>query len=161
MDKWAQGFSEKLKARLKEKQLTDAKFIEVQGIKKNKGPSLWEAVKVAIDKKCAALNAEMGEEIVIAEHPNSKSTVIRATLGIGSYSANIQFDPDRDSLYWQAEHGTPNGRYDLVVNDYGTCQFEESEKKPLREPRNSPDSIAETIIATLLLSKSDFGKAIR
>ena len=149
---WQKDIAAKVK-RQQEKQKSDsAKFIETQRIKKEFGPTLWQAVLDEAESSCVTINRQVGNDVVAEDSSPPNSMVFRNTNHPGR-QLSAKFDPEKALLLWKVEGlpsgATAGGQYEVAVdNRDGKAKF--YAQGPRGEPLFAPDSSASDIVKQMM-----------
>ncbi len=106
MSDWSEKMASKLKKKSERQNTSDAKFVELQRIKREIGPKLMAAVKSDLASEVKALNVEMGQEIVTLEITPASEISIRANLESGVQFLRAEFEAESGHLTWRRRDGS-------------------------------------------------------
>jgi hypothetical protein len=144
MTEWSKGMAAKLRRRKWEVERRDAKFIELQRLREDEGPRLWQEVQNLISQEGNALCAEMEEDFLAAKSDSPTEMTVTADMTEGPRTCKVIFYPLPGKLTWKRENGS-NGTFELAVGKNGKLWFFSGDE-PL-----SLHHIAERILEALLL----------
>jgi|SRR5271157_521144 len=123
MTEWSQKMAEKLRKRSEHQSVQDAKFVELQRMKREVGPQLWNSVKSDLRAEGKALNMELGKELIIeGNSPANNEFVVVANHESGAHEARIIFSVETGRLTYTAGPGK-NDTFELSVGQMGPMAF--------------------------------------
>ncbi|MGB7282541.1 MAG: hypothetical protein WBE13_09795 [Candidatus Acidiferrum sp.] len=143
MSEWSQKMANKLRKREESQQVSDAKFVEMQKMKREIGPRLWQAVKSDVLAEGKALNLEYGKEVVTIETTPANELILRAKVEDSSRRLHVGFDSESAQITWNGPSGMDEKFEFAIGTDHKPAFY--SGMVPY-----STGSIARQILETLL-----------
>jgi len=123
MTDWARDMAEKLKRINQSQELRDAKFLELQRVKRELGPKIWSALKSDISAESISLNREIGREIITTDKNSSADEVILVGNIDGRIRRSyVQFEVESGKLTYKTERGFSDN-FELYVGPDGKIEF--------------------------------------
>jgi hypothetical protein len=123
MTDWSREMAAKLRKKREYQAVQEAKFVEMQKMRQELGPHLWDAVKNDLRAEGKALNVELAREL-ISERPgiSNNEFVLIANLESGSCEAHILFSIEDGKLTYTAGLGK-NDTFELSRGEDGKMMF--------------------------------------
>ena len=151
MSDWSKKMAEYLRQQKTEKDREDAKFLEIQRLKKEHGRTIWNRVSETIKDNCGDLNRDMEASIVEITDQTYGHVDIQAGISPNHRKLHCTFSPEQSLLSWSISDGK-KGSYQLGVSREGQVDFYLTNEKgeSLALSPSSPVEIAETILDALL-----------
>jgi hypothetical protein len=143
MSEWSQKMANKLRKREESQQTSDAKFVEMQKMKREIGPRLWQAVRSDVLAEGKALNLECGKEVVTMEVTPASELILRAKVEDSTRRLHVNFDSESAEITWRSPSGTEEKFEFYIGEDHKPAFY--SGMVP-----SSTGSIARQILETLL-----------
>ena len=143
MNDWVNVMAGRIKTRRQDRPLNDAKFVEVQRIKRTKAEPLWKAVRNQVRENCDALNKKMGEAVLTFEIVADFEISVRTELDGQHNFLHVDFDAERCVLSWSC--GKKQGKWEVIVSEDGSLTSAWGMGIP-----SNPASIANEMLTALL-----------
>jgi hypothetical protein len=115
MSDWSREMAEKLKNRLRSQQVRDEKFVELQRMKREIGPKLWDAVKSDVRSEASALNLDLGQEVIREEKTAWDEMILLADLNDGVRRSHVKFESEPGLLTSQTDNGSTDA-FELALD---------------------------------------------
>ncbi len=151
MSDWSKKTAEYLKQKNVSEAQNQEKFVEMQRLKRDQGPSVWESVADAIKNSCDDLNRETGTSVVKFSRLRSDQLEVDTDTQQGTKALCCSYASNLFSLTWTVTGGK-KGSYEVGIDRNGkACFYARSAKgESLIGPSSSPEQIAETTLDALL-----------
>lgn len=127
-EKWIRDTAEQVRRRIEAKKVKDAKFVETQRLKQELGPGAWADLKDAVRDACAAINKEMGAEVIKYSEVDGGHIVVQG-VGDGMYRRmTMKFSAEKAQLTYESDQGNPMGKFDVAIDGnakarFGSCDY--------------------------------------
>ena len=101
MNDWTKEPADKVKKQQDQKVANDAKFLEIQRLKKEFGPTLWKGLVAEVKNSCNVMNQQIGNiaAAVTAPTPDNELKVRNENTPARQLSAH--FDVDKAQIAWE------------------------------------------------------------
>jgi hypothetical protein len=124
-DKWIRIISERLKTEMQAKKTQDEKFVETKKLKRSLAPGVWNELRDWLNEYCAALNKEMGTDILNFSLLTGGDVEI-TPKGEGIHRTMIvSFNSVVGTLEYRSTSGEPSKTFEIVVDSQGHASFGE------------------------------------
>ena len=120
MNDWTKEPADKVKKQQDQKVANDAKFLEIQRLKKEFGPTLWKGLVAEVKNSCNVMNQQIGNiaAAVTAPTPDNELKVRNENTPARQLSAH--FDVDKAQIAWEVSPlqsgGTAGGHYEVGID---------------------------------------------
>src|SRR5271170_4365234 len=122
MTDWSAKMADRLRKRGERQAVQDMKFVEIQRMKREGGPRLWDAVKSDLRAEGRALNIELGRELITEGKGTSDEFIVVANLDSEIREARILFSVETGKLAYTTGQGR-NDIFELSVGQDGKMSF--------------------------------------
>ena len=119
MNDWAKQLADEVKKHQDQETRNDAKFLEIQRLKKEFGPTLWEGLVAEVKSNCNAMNQQVGSDVAVIEPGPASELRIRNT-NTSQRRLTSYFDPDKAHVTWEVSPlqngGSARGYYEVAID---------------------------------------------
>ena len=119
MSDWAKRLADQVKTQQARQASDEGKFLEIQRLKKEFGPSLWGAVVAEVKSGCAEMNREVGSNVAVIEETGSNELSVR-NENRTPRRLHSHFDADRAQIAWEVSPlqngGSARGHYEVGID---------------------------------------------
>ncbi|WP_058185993.1 hypothetical protein [Terracidiphilus gabretensis] len=148
--KWGAEAADKLRKRVKDKEMRDHVLLENRKLLQEQGPNLWVYVCESVKQKCLELNENYRSVIVRVKDIALNQLDVRFELDGVATDLKVTFEPtsSQKALTWEysgnAEKNTKNGSCPLFINQAGQVCFQQALLV------RTPESLAEEMLNGLI-----------
>jgi hypothetical protein len=143
MTEWSRTTAAKIRQRMADHGIRNAKFAMEQRLKAEVGPRLWEDVRNNIEIEASALNGDLSETIVSIEKSTDSELHLIAHLTDGVRRSTVKFEPEAGMLTWKNSK-QEGDKCELGVGSDGKMAFH------FGMVPSTPESIARQVLNNLL-----------
>lgn len=118
-DKWLYSMADRINRDTETKKLKEEKFVEVQKLRREQTPAMWERLKGWTKEACAGMNKQIGREVAQFSDATGLDFTVRG-IGDGMHTTmTARFDPNLLMIKYESQSGDPSAEYELEMDGDG------------------------------------------